>query len=82
MAWEIEKRLREGGAEGLAFEPIVAAGPNSAKPMISSLPDAQGMSVSSAGANLDVEPQRRKSVGYAAKGQGQLVLLPIANLRW
>jgi Xaa-Pro aminopeptidase len=32
VAWEIEKRLREGGAEGLAFPPIVAAGPNSAKP--------------------------------------------------
>jgi Xaa-Pro aminopeptidase len=32
VAWEIEKRLREGGAEGLAFEPIVAAGPNSARP--------------------------------------------------
>jgi Xaa-Pro aminopeptidase len=32
LAWEIEKRLREGGAEGLAFPPIVAAGPNSARP--------------------------------------------------
>jgi Xaa-Pro aminopeptidase len=32
VAWEIEKRLREGGAEGLAFEPIVAGGPNSARP--------------------------------------------------
>jgi Xaa-Pro aminopeptidase len=32
VAWEIEKRLREGGAEGLAFPPIVAAGPNSARP--------------------------------------------------
>ena len=32
VAWEIEKRLREGGAEGLAFAPIVAAGPNSARP--------------------------------------------------
>jgi Xaa-Pro aminopeptidase len=32
VAWEIEKRLREGGAEGLAFDPIVAAGPNSARP--------------------------------------------------
>lgn len=31
-AWEIEKRLREGGSEGVAFEPIVAAGPNSARP--------------------------------------------------
>jgi Xaa-Pro aminopeptidase len=31
-AWEIEKRLREGGAEGVAFPPIVAAGPNSAHP--------------------------------------------------
>jgi len=32
VAWEIEKRFREGGAEGLAFPPIVAAGPNSARP--------------------------------------------------
>jgi Xaa-Pro aminopeptidase len=32
VAWEIEKRLREGGADGLAFPPIVAAGPNSARP--------------------------------------------------
>ena len=32
VAWEIEKRLREGGAEGLAFPAIVAAGPNSARP--------------------------------------------------
>jgi Xaa-Pro aminopeptidase len=32
VAWEIEKRLREGGAEALAFPPIVAAGPNSAQP--------------------------------------------------
>jgi Xaa-Pro aminopeptidase len=32
VAWEIERRLREGGAEGLAFPPIVAAGPNSARP--------------------------------------------------
>ena len=32
VAWEIEKRLREGGAEGMAFPPIVAAGPNSARP--------------------------------------------------
>jgi Xaa-Pro aminopeptidase len=32
VAWEIEKRLREAGAEGLAFPPIVAAGLNSAMP--------------------------------------------------
>ncbi len=32
VAWEIERRLREGGAEGLAFPPIVAAGVNSARP--------------------------------------------------
>jgi Xaa-Pro aminopeptidase len=32
VAWEIEKRLREGGAEAVAFPPIVAAGPNSARP--------------------------------------------------
>ncbi len=31
-AWEIERRLREKGAEGLAFSPIVAVGPNSARP--------------------------------------------------
>jgi Xaa-Pro aminopeptidase len=32
VAWEIERRLREKGAEGMAFAPIVAAGPNSACP--------------------------------------------------
>lgn len=32
VAWEIERRLREKGAEDLAFPPIVAAGPNSACP--------------------------------------------------
>jgi Xaa-Pro aminopeptidase len=32
VAWEIEKGLREGGAESLAFPPIVAAGENSARP--------------------------------------------------
>lgn len=32
VAWEIEKRLREAGAQGLAFPAIVAAGPNSAMP--------------------------------------------------
>ncbi len=32
VAWEIERRLREGGAAGLAFPPIVAAGLNSARP--------------------------------------------------
>lgn len=32
VAWEIERRLRERGAEALAFPPIVAAGPNSAQP--------------------------------------------------
>lgn len=32
VAWEIEKRLREGGAAGLAFPVIVAAGENSAQP--------------------------------------------------
>jgi Xaa-Pro aminopeptidase len=32
VAWEIERRLREGGAEALAFPPIVAAGANSARP--------------------------------------------------
>jgi len=32
VAWEIERRLREEGAEGLAFCPIVAAGANSARP--------------------------------------------------
>jgi Xaa-Pro aminopeptidase len=32
VAWEIEGRLREKGAEGLAFAPIVAGGPNSARP--------------------------------------------------
>ncbi|MEW6387512.1 MAG: aminopeptidase P family protein [Thermodesulfobacteriota bacterium] len=32
VAWEIEKRLRRAEAEGPAFNPIVAAGPNSARP--------------------------------------------------
>jgi Xaa-Pro aminopeptidase len=32
VAWEIEKGLREGGAEALAFPPIVAAGTNGASP--------------------------------------------------
>lgn len=32
VAWEIERRLREQGSEGLAFPPIVAAGANSARP--------------------------------------------------
>lgn len=32
VAWEIERGLREGGAEALAFPSIVAAGENSARP--------------------------------------------------
>ena len=32
VAWEIEQRLRRAEADGLAFAPIVAAGPNSARP--------------------------------------------------
>jgi Xaa-Pro aminopeptidase len=32
VAWEIERRLREAGAEALAFPVIVAAGANSARP--------------------------------------------------
>lgn len=32
VAWELEKYIREHGGEGLAFETIVAAGPNAAKP--------------------------------------------------
>lgn len=32
IAWEMEKRLREAGAEALSFPTIVAAGPNSALP--------------------------------------------------
>jgi len=31
-AWEIEKYLREGGSDGIAFDVIVASGPNSALP--------------------------------------------------
>lgn len=32
VAWEIERRLKEEGSDGLAFQPIVAAGVNSARP--------------------------------------------------
>lgn len=32
IAWEIKGLSREGGAEGMAFEPIVASGPNGALP--------------------------------------------------
>jgi Xaa-Pro aminopeptidase len=32
VAWEIEKFMREHGAEGIAFESIVAAGPHAALP--------------------------------------------------
>ena len=32
IAWKLEKSMREQGAEGLAFETIVAAGPNGALP--------------------------------------------------
>ncbi|GIV97905.1 MAG: peptidase M24 [Herpetosiphonaceae bacterium] len=32
LAWELEKAMRERGAEGVAFEIIVAAGPNGARP--------------------------------------------------
>lgn len=32
VAWELEKRMREAGAEAVSFEVIVAAGPNGAMP--------------------------------------------------
>jgi Xaa-Pro aminopeptidase len=32
VAWEIEKFMRENGSQGIAFDSIVAAGPNSALP--------------------------------------------------
>jgi Xaa-Pro aminopeptidase len=32
VAWRIERRLRELGADGMAFGPVVAAGPNAAIP--------------------------------------------------
>lgn len=32
VAWELEKFIREQGGDGLAFETIVAAGPNAARP--------------------------------------------------
>lgn len=32
VAWEIERRIREGGGEAVSFPPIVAAGPNAALP--------------------------------------------------
>jgi Xaa-Pro aminopeptidase len=31
-AWEIEKSLREGGSQGIAFDVIIASGPNTALP--------------------------------------------------
>ncbi|MEK7215271.1 MAG: aminopeptidase P family protein [Chloroflexota bacterium] len=32
VAWELEKFIRENGGDGLAFDTIVAAGPNAARP--------------------------------------------------
>ena len=32
LAWEMEKLLRQGGSEGVAFDIIIASGPNSALP--------------------------------------------------
>lgn len=32
VAWELESFMRTGGAQAVSFEPIVAGGPNSAKP--------------------------------------------------
>jgi Xaa-Pro aminopeptidase len=32
VAWEIERRLREAGGEGVPFGPLVGSGPNGAKP--------------------------------------------------
>jgi Xaa-Pro aminopeptidase len=32
LAWRLERQMRELGASGMAFEPIVAFGPNSARP--------------------------------------------------
>lgn len=32
VAWDLERRMREAGADALSFPPIVAAGPNSALP--------------------------------------------------
>ena len=32
LAWELEKMMREAGAEGMAFDVIVASGPNTALP--------------------------------------------------
>lgn len=32
VAWEIERRIREGGAEAVSFQPIAATGPNGALP--------------------------------------------------
>ncbi len=36
LAWELEKRLRESGADAMAFPIIVASGPNAARPHHSS----------------------------------------------
>lgn len=32
LAWELEKQMREGGGHGLAFDVMVASGPNAASP--------------------------------------------------
>jgi Xaa-Pro aminopeptidase len=32
VAWAIERTIRESGCDGLAFEPVVASGPNAASP--------------------------------------------------
>lgn len=32
LAWEIERKIREGGGQGVSFPPIVASGPNAALP--------------------------------------------------
>ncbi len=44
VAWELEKAMREAGADGLAFSIIVAAGPNGSRPHARAGTDLLGVS--------------------------------------
>lgn len=56
IAWAIEKAIRDRGAEGLSFEPIVAAGAHGARPHASPRPEpipGEALVVIDWGARLD-----------------------------